>query len=99
MCQICVTIADRGAAEFALGSLIVELMGSEGNWEAIMIGLKALLSIYMAAPARTIAKQHAQVFISHHQVLTHSLQCFATNVCLVQSEQHKLTHNAYQKLT
>lgn len=63
VCQICVTIADRGAAEFAVGSLIVELISSDGNWEAIMIGLKALLSIYMAAPARAAGKHgpHAQV--------------------------------------
>lgn len=65
VCQICVTIADRGVAQFALGNLIVELMGSDGNWEAIMIGLKALLSIYMAAPARTLATSHAQVCTPH----------------------------------
>ncbi|KAL3146696.1 hypothetical protein ABBQ32_000920 [Trebouxia sp. C0010 RCD-2024] len=64
VCQICVTIADRGVAQFALGNLIVELMGSDGNWEAIMIGLKALLSIYMAAPARTLATSHAQAAVS-----------------------------------
>lgn len=54
--QICVITADRGAAEFAVGSLIVELISSDGNWEAIMIGLKALLSIYMAAPARAAGR-------------------------------------------
>lgn len=55
--QMCVTIADHGAADFAVGSLIVELISSDGNWEAIMIGLKALLSIFMAAPARAATKQ------------------------------------------
>ncbi len=55
--QICVTIADHGAADFAVGSLIIELISSDGNWEAIMIGLKALLSIFMTAPARAAGKQ------------------------------------------
>ena len=57
MRQICVTIADHGAADFAVGSLIIELISSDGNWEAIMIGLKALLSIFMTAPARAVGKQ------------------------------------------
>ena len=57
MRQICVTIAQKGAADFAVSSLIVELISSEGNWEAIMIGLKALLSIFMAAPARAADNQ------------------------------------------
>ena len=67
VCQICVTIADKGAAEFAVGSLIVDLISSDGNWEAIMIGLKALLSIYMAAPGRAAIKYHspAQVYMLH----------------------------------
>lgn len=58
--QICVTIADHGAADFAVGSLIVELVSSEGHWEAIMIGLKALLSILLQAPARA-AGRHLQL--------------------------------------
>lgn len=67
VCQICVTIADKGAAEFAVGSLIVELLSSDGNWEAIMIGLKALLSIYMAAPGRAAGRNqsHSQVHTPH----------------------------------
>ena len=56
MRQICVTIADHGAADFAVGSLIVELTSSEGNWEAIMIGLKALLSIFTQAQSRAAGK-------------------------------------------
>ena len=62
--QICVTIADRGAAEFAVGTLIVELISSDGNWEAIMIGLKALLSIYMAAPARAAGRNFSDTEVS-----------------------------------
>lgn len=62
--QICVTVAEHGAADFAVGSLIVELVSSEGNWEAIMIGLKALLSIFMAAPQRAQARRLHQTQVN-----------------------------------
>ena len=83
VCQICVTIADKGAAEFAVGSLIVDLINSDGNWEAIMIGLKALLSIYMAAPGRAAGKSHplAQVYVLHISLATCSCLCLL--LCMV----------------
>lgn len=55
--QICVTCASHGSAEFAVGTLVVDLTTSEGNWDATMIGLKALLSIVTAAPNHAVSKQ------------------------------------------
>eukprot|EP00891_Asterochloris_glomerata_P001080 jgi/Astpho2/1080/fgenesh1_pg.00017_%23_19_t len=50
---LCVTIANHGAPEYAIGSLTLELLQSEGsNWDATMIGLRALLSVVMTAPLR-----------------------------------------------
>ena len=50
---LCVTIANHGAPEYAIGSLTLELLQSEGsNWDATMIGLRALLSVVMTAPSR-----------------------------------------------
>ena len=86
MRQICVAIADRGAAEFAVGHLIVELISSDGNWEAIMIGLKALLSIYMSAPARAAGRH-----VSDAQVGSSPASClsaYSAACCLLPAALH-----------
>ena len=84
--QICVVIADRGAAEFAVGNLIVELISSDGNWEAIMIGLKALLSIYMSASARAAGRH-----VSDAQVGSSSAPCMFS--CLLSARPQTLSGN------
>ena len=84
VCQICVTIADKGAAEFAVGSLIVELISSDGNWEAIIIGLKALLSIYMAAPARAAGKNQSNAQV--HTLHVSSPACLRLLLCIIATE-------------
>ena len=55
------TTASHGSAEFAVGTLVVDLATSDGNWDAIMIGLKALLSIVTAAPSQHAHKQLVDV--------------------------------------
>lgn len=61
---MCVTCANYGSAGFAVGNLVVDLTTSEGNWDAAMIGLKALLSIATAAASHAANKQPSNVEVS-----------------------------------
>ena len=51
--MFCVTIAQQ-YPEYGLGSLLLELLAwdSASGWDGVMIGLRALLVILLAAPFR-----------------------------------------------
>ncbi|CAL8468215.1 g7754 [Coccomyxa elongata] len=50
--EICCVVADA-APEFGIGVLITELLSVEASsWDALMIGLRALLCVLLAVPAR-----------------------------------------------
>lgn len=52
MREICCVVADA-APEFGIGVLITELLSAEASsWDALMIGLRALLCVLLAVPAR-----------------------------------------------
>ena len=55
--QLCLTLATHGAPEYAVGSLVTELVQLEGaNWDATMVGLRSLRAILLLAPAQLAAK-------------------------------------------
>ena len=51
--MICVTVAQQ-SPEFGLGSLVLDLLAFDfaSGWDGVMIGLRALLVILLAAPFR-----------------------------------------------
>lgn len=50
--EICCVVADA-APEFGIGVLITELLSVEASsWDALMIGLRALLCVLLAVPNR-----------------------------------------------
>lgn len=51
MRQICITVAER-APEFGFGNFLAELLQDAQNWEILLIGLRALISLLLAAPTR-----------------------------------------------
>ena len=53
--MICVTVAQR-APEYGLGTLVLDLLQLDAGsaWDGVMIGLRALLAILLAAPAQAL---------------------------------------------
>ena len=62
--QICVTVAEQ-APDFGIGMLVMDLLQAETatNWDAAMIGLRALLSILLSAPDRVSPAGDAAVMV------------------------------------
>ena len=58
--EICCIVADA-APEFGIGVLIMDLLNVDASsWDALMIGLRALLCVLLAVPSR----KAGQVFIT-----------------------------------
>ncbi|EIE19264.1 hypothetical protein COCSUDRAFT_48883 [Coccomyxa subellipsoidea C-169] len=64
--EICCIVADA-APEFGIGVLIMDLLNVDASsWDALMIGLRALLCVLLAVPSR----KAGQVFITEHEPWT-----------------------------
>jgi hypothetical protein len=50
--EICCVVADA-APEYGIGALIMDLLSVDASsWDALMIGLRALLCVLLAVPSR-----------------------------------------------
>lgn len=58
---MCCAVAER-APGYGLGVLITELLAADagGGWDALMVGLRALLSVLLGAPRRAAGLPSAQ---------------------------------------
>lgn len=59
--MICVTVAQR-APEYGLGALVLDLLQVDAGsaWDGVMIGLRSLLAILLAAPAQALGNSPGQ---------------------------------------
>ena len=72
--MICVTVAQR-APEYGLGALVLDLLQVDAGsaWDGVMIGLRSLLAILLAAPAQALGNRPGQA----EQVKASSIVCGA----------------------